>query len=56
MNPQGKPWFDRLFVPILIVLVGLASFGLGRLSVLAGGGCAPADTGSCPAPGANTTK
>jgi len=30
----GRPFLDRLLVPAIVVLVGLAAFGLGRLSVL----------------------
>ncbi len=29
-----KPFLDRLIVPTIVVLVGLAAFGLGRLSAL----------------------
>jgi hypothetical protein len=31
----GK-WFDRLLIPLIIVLVAAAAFGLGRLSVVSG--------------------
>lgn len=34
MAPQGKQLLERLFVPALVALVGVAAFGLGRLSAL----------------------
>jgi hypothetical protein len=34
MEEKGKHFVNRLLVPVIIVLVALAAFGLGRLSVL----------------------
>jgi hypothetical protein len=34
MEEKGKSFLERMLIPIIIVLVALASFGLGRLSVL----------------------
>ncbi len=31
---RGKVWFDRLLIPLIIILVGISAFGLGRLSAL----------------------
>ncbi|TSC69342.1 MAG: hypothetical protein G01um101456_247 [Parcubacteria group bacterium Gr01-1014_56] len=34
MDFQGKRFVDLLLIPAIVILVGVAAFGLGRLSVL----------------------
>ncbi|HVZ75699.1 MAG TPA: hypothetical protein VG934_00265 [Candidatus Paceibacterota bacterium] len=50
MRLKGKQYLDFLIIPAIVILVGIAAFGLGRLSALQG-----AHTGLTihPAPGEN---
>jgi hypothetical protein len=34
LRKRGKRWLDFLVIPAIVILVGVAAFGLGRLSAL----------------------